>query len=54
MKLISRFYLLLALLLYLSLSGCGGGSMRELPPPPFTSGLYTLFVSSNSICLNPT
>lgn len=50
MKPISRFYLSLALLLYLLLSGCGGGSMQPPPssPPPFTSGLYQIFASSNS------
>ena len=48
MKPIARCRLFLALF-YLSLSGCGGGSMQTPPPPPpFTSGLYTLFASSNS------
>jgi len=51
MKRASRFQLLSALLLFLGISGCGGnGSMPvpPAPPPPFTSGLYQLFASSNS------
>ena len=53
MKPISRFYLSLALLIFLSLSGCGGGSTQPMPQvqgaqPPFMSGLYQIFGSSNS------
>lgn len=39
-----------ALLACLVVSGCGGSSMPNppAPPPPFISGLYQLFASSNS------
>lgn len=49
MKRTSRLYFSLAVLVCLALFGCGGGSSMQQQPPPFTSGLYSISGSYDSL-----